>query len=95
MPTYITLLRFTEQGARNIKQSTARARAFAEAAAKSGVKVEAQYWTAGSYDGVLVLSADSERKVLHALTELADAGHVRSETLQAFDSTEFEAIVTG
>ena len=29
MPKYITLIRFTEQGAKNIKQSTARARAFA------------------------------------------------------------------
>ena len=58
MPKYITLIRFTEQGTKQIKQSTARARAFAEAGAKVGVTVEA-YWTTGSYDGVLVLSADS------------------------------------
>jgi uncharacterized protein with GYD domain len=73
----------------------ARARAFAEAAATGGVKVEAQYWTVGSYDSAVVLSADSERKVQHALTELAAAGDVRSETLQAFDEKEFEAIVRG
>jgi uncharacterized protein with GYD domain len=95
MPKYITLIRFTEQGAKSIRQSTARARAFAEAAGKAGVKVEMQYWTAGSYDGALVLSADSERKVLHVLTELAAAGNVRTETLQAFDAKEFEAIVGG
>jgi uncharacterized protein with GYD domain len=95
MPKYITLIRFTEQGAKNIKQSTARARAFAEAVSKAGVKVEAQYWTAGSFDGALVLSTDAERKVLHALTELAAAGNVRTETLQAFDAKEFEAIVGG
>lgn len=95
MPKYITLIRFTEQGAKNIKKSTVRARAFAKAAAKSGVKVEAQYWTAGSYDGALVLSAASERKALHALTQLATAGNVRTETLQAFDAKEFNAIVGG
>jgi uncharacterized protein with GYD domain len=95
MPRFITLIRFTEQGAKDIKQSTARARAFAEAAAKVGVKVEAQYWTTGSYDGALVLSADSEQKVLHALTQLAATGSVRTETLQAFDATEFDAIVGG
>ena len=66
MPKYITLIRFTEQGAKNIKQSTTRARAFVEAAAKAGVTIEAQYWTAGSYDGALILSADSGRKALHA-----------------------------
>jgi len=95
MPRFITLIRFTEQGAKDIKQSTARARAFTEAVAKVGVKVEAQYWTAGSYDGALVLSADSERKVLHALTQLAATGSVRTETLQAFDAAEFDAIVGG
>jgi uncharacterized protein with GYD domain len=95
MPKYITLIRFTEQGAKNIKQSTARARSFAEAVAKAGVKVEGQYWTTGSYDGALVLSADSERTVLHALTELAAVGNVRTETVQAFDAKEFEAIVGG
>jgi len=95
MPRYVTLIRFTEQGSKAIKQSTARARAFAETAAKAGIKIEAQYWTAGSYDGALVLSADSEKKVLHALTELAAAGDVRTETLQAFDAKEFEAIVGG
>jgi uncharacterized protein with GYD domain len=93
MPKYITLIRFTEQGAKNIKHLTARA--FAEAVSKAGVNVEAQYWTAGSFDGALVLSADAERKVLHALTELAAAGNVRTETLQAFDAKEFEAMVGG
>lgn len=95
MPTYITLIRFTERGARDIKQSIARARAFAEAAAKAGIKVEGQYWTEGSYDGAVILSAESERKVLHALTELATAGNVRTETLRAFEAKEFEAIVGG
>jgi uncharacterized protein with GYD domain len=95
MPRYITLIRFTEQGSKDIRQSTARARAFAENAGKAGIKTEGQYWTVGTYDGALVLSADSENKVLHALTELAAAGDVRTETLQAFDAKEFDAIVSG
>ena len=95
MPKYLTLIRFTEQGAKQVKQSTARARAFAESAARAGVKVEWQYWTAGNYDGALILSGDSERKVLHVLTELAAGGNVRTETLQAFDAKEFDAIIGG
>lgn len=95
MPRYLTLIRFTEQGVKHIKQSTVRARAFTEAATKAGVKVEGQYWTEGPYDGALVLSAESEQKVLHALTQLAAAGNVRTETLQAFDAKEFDAIVAG
>jgi uncharacterized protein with GYD domain len=41
------------------------------------------------------LSADFDRKVLHALAELVAGGSVRTETLQAFDAKEFEAIIGG
>ena len=93
MATYISLLNFTEQGARNIKQSPARAKAFYEAAEKDGVKVIAHYWTAGAYDGVLILQAESETKVLRCLAALAALGNVRTHSLRAFDAKEFGAIV--
>lgn len=95
MPTYISLLRFTDKGASAINKSAARAAAFAKAAAKSGVRVEAQYWTAGAYDGLLILNGDSEAKVLRCLTELAATGNVRPETMQAFDTRQFQAITGG
>ena len=92
MARYITLLRFTEKGAGEIKQSTKRAHKFDQAAAKAGVEIEGQYWTMGSYDGVLIIRADSEKKALHMLTELAATEAVRTETMQAFVDKEFEAI---
>jgi uncharacterized protein with GYD domain len=93
MARYITLLTFTEQGAKNIKKSTARAHAFDKLAARAGVKVEGQYWTMGRYDGVLILSASDETKVLHMLTSLAALGNVRTQTMQAFVDTQFDEIV--
>jgi uncharacterized protein with GYD domain len=93
MPRYVTLLKFTDQGAKNIKKSTSRAHAFDKLAARAGVKVEAQYWTMGKYDGVLILNASNETKVLHLLTALAALDYVRTQTMQAFVDTEFDAIV--
>jgi uncharacterized protein with GYD domain len=93
MPRYVTLLRFTEKGAKALGQSAPRARAFRQAAAKAGVQIEAQLWTTGSYDGILILSADDERKVLGAVAKLAASGNVRTETLRAFDAAEFAKIV--
>ncbi len=93
MTRYISLIKFTAQGAKNIKKSTARARAFDKAAARAGVKIEGQYWTMGAYDGVLIISADNERKALHCLTELASSGNVSTETLPAFVDREFDSIV--
>lgn len=94
MSRYIALLQFTEQGVKNIQKSTDRAHAFDKLAEKAGVNVEGQYWTMGSYDGVLILSASDESKVLHMLTSLAKLGNVRTQTLQAFIDKEFDQIVS-
>ncbi|MFA6543485.1 MAG: GYD domain-containing protein [Limisphaerales bacterium] len=93
MARYITLLRFTDKGAKNIKQSTARAHKFDALAEKSGVTVEGQYWTIGQCDGVLVLRADNEQRILHLLTELAALGNVRTETMQAFVDKEYDSVI--
>jgi uncharacterized protein with GYD domain len=93
MARYVSLLRFTPLGVKALKQSPARAEAFRKAAAKAGVKVEAQLWTAGSYDGILILNADNETKALNAIAKLAAAGNVSTQTMRAFDAKEFAAIV--
>jgi len=93
MARYVSLIRFTAQGARAIKKSTARAAAFRQAAAKAGVRVEAQYWTVGTYDGLLIISATNERHALRQLAKLAGAGNVRSETLLVLTEGEFEAVL--
>ena len=93
MTRYVVLLKFTEEGAKGIKKSTARAHAFDKLAEKAGVKVEGQYWTMGRYDGVLIVSASDETKALQLLTSLAAQGNVTTETMQAFGDTEFDEIV--
>ena len=92
MARYVSLIRFTDQGACALKESAARALGFRKAAEKVGITVEAQLWTAGSCDGVLILSGD-EKKILRCLAQLAALGNVRTETLPAFDAEEFKAIV--
>lgn len=92
MPRYISLIRFTEKGSSGIKQATSRARAFAKSASRAGVIIEGQYWTLGQYDGVLIMNADNEEKVLHYLTLLSAAGYARTETLRAFVDDEFDGI---
>jgi uncharacterized protein with GYD domain len=74
------------------RSQPSRDRAFDKLAAESGVKVEGQYWTMGTYDGILILSADSEQKALRILTTLNGLGNVRTVTMQAFADKEFDAI---
>ena len=94
MARYITLFRYTDQGARNIKESPARALSFKRDAEKLGLTVETQLWTAGRYNGVLVLSGD-EKLIMRSLAELVSQGNVRTETLRAFNADELKAITEG
>jgi uncharacterized protein with GYD domain len=93
MVTYVSLIQFTEKGATKIRESTKRAQAFDDAAEAAGVEIVSQYWTIGSYDGVLVVRAESEQKLLHWLTELISYGNVKSESLRAFTAEEFDGIL--
>lgn len=93
MVRYVSLLRFTEKGSAAIKDSTLRAESFNMALAGTGVQVVGQYWTMGAYDGVVILEADSENKILHYLAELSATGAVRAATMRAFNADEFNEIL--
>lgn len=92
MARYVSLIRFTDQGARALSNSATRATAFRKAAEKAGLTVESQLWTAGACDGVLILSGD-EKKILRCLAQLVALGNVRTETLRAFDAAEVQTVV--
>jgi uncharacterized protein with GYD domain len=49
MAMYISLLQFTEQGIRNVKDTTKRAAAATAEAEKMGMKVRDAFWILGEY----------------------------------------------
>lgn len=85
MATYIVLSRFTDQGMRNVKDTTKRATAAKEAATKFGVTMTQIYWTLGHYDLVIVIEAADEQSAAAYALSIASAGNIRMETLLAFD----------
>lgn len=87
MATYISLLKFTEQGMRNIKDSPDRYGTFKTMAEKLGVTVKGFYYTVGRYDAVTIVEGPDEA-VTTALLKAGSAGNVRSETLRGFTLDE-------
>jgi uncharacterized protein with GYD domain len=94
MLTYIVLASFTEQGIRNIKDTTQRADAAREAAGRFGVKMRDLYWTQGQYDLVTVCEAQDEASVAAFGLALACGGNVRFQTLRAFSRDEMNNILS-
>ena len=93
MATFITTIKFTQQGVKGIDESTKRAAAFKAAAKKLGVKVKDIYWTLGDYDGVLILEAPDDETAMTALLHLGTMGNVHTTTVRAFTAAEMDKIV--
>lgn len=92
MATYISLLNFTEQGIRNIKDSPDRYGSFKAMAEKLGVSVKGFYYTVGRYDGVVIVEG-SDEAVTTALLKAGSLGNVRTESLRAFTVDEAKRLI--
>ena len=93
MASYIVLANFTDQGVRNVKDSTKRADTFKELAKSQGASVKDIYWTLGRYDIVALVDAPDDTVVTALGLTLAKAGNVRTQTLRAFSQAEMGAIL--
>jgi uncharacterized protein with GYD domain len=92
MATYISLLNFTDQGIRNIKDSPDRYGAFRAMAEKLGVTVKSFHYTVGQYDMVVVLEG-ADDAVTTALLKVGSLGNVRGQTLRAFSVDETKRMI--
>ncbi|MFF8943053.1 GYD domain-containing protein [Streptomyces sp. NPDC014864] len=93
MPTYVTLMTWTDQGIRNYKDTAKRAGTFDSALQKLGAKLLSIYWTVGPYDVVAIVEAPDDETAAAALLQLGGVGNVRSTTLRAFGREETERII--
>ena len=93
MARYVSLLQFTEQGIRNVKDTVKRAAAATAEAEKMGAKVTDSFWTMGAYDVVLLLEAPNDETVSAFSLKLGALGNVKSQTMRAFSRKEMEGIL--
>lgn len=93
MPTYISLVGFTDQGIRTIKDTTKRADLARAAAARFGCQITQIYWTLGQHDLVLVTEAPDDATLSAFGLSLASLGNTRTQTMRAFSQDEMNAIL--
>jgi uncharacterized protein with GYD domain len=92
MATFISLISFTDQGIKNVKNSPDRVNAFRSAAEKMGVAVKGFYYTVGHYDMVAIVEGSDEAATA-LLLATGSLGNVRSQTLRAFSPDEMRKII--
>ncbi|MBI3762312.1 MAG: GYD domain-containing protein [Chloroflexi bacterium] len=89
MPTYISLLRYTQQGAQNIKDSPARLDAAKKGLKAMGGEFKQWFLVLGQYDAVAVLEAPDDDTAAKFALAVGALGNIRTETLRAFTEEEF------
>jgi uncharacterized protein with GYD domain len=93
VPTYISLINWTDSGVANFKGTVGRAEDAKRAAAGMGGTIKDIYWTVGSYDIVTVAEFPDDVTATAFLLALSSAGNLRTTTLRAFNADEMSEIV--
>jgi uncharacterized protein with GYD domain len=93
MPVYVSLLRFTQQGIEAVKEQGSRIDRIKEAYRASGGELIAYYATMGRYDGIAVYRMRDDAAAAALCLAIMAKGNVRSETLRAFEESEYREIL--
>lgn len=93
MPTYITLIRWTDQGVRDIKESVDRYDDYKKLATKMGCTPKAFYLVTGRYDLISIMDAPDDVTATKLSLTVGSRGSVRTETLRAFEEEEYRKII--
>jgi uncharacterized protein with GYD domain len=94
MPTYISLVQFTDKGIQAAKETTQRVAEWVSKVRSKGVSIKEMYWTLGQYDQVCVFEAPDDETAASVLLAADTLGNIRTQTLRAFTASEMEKILS-
>jgi uncharacterized protein with GYD domain len=93
MPTYIGLLKWTEQGAKNAKDALKRNQEGRAEIERVGGRLIGSWWTQGAYDAVIVVELPDDETMSAMAIALGTQGNVRTETMRAYGADEMQRIL--
>ena len=94
MTTYIMLMNWTEQGAKNVRDSPKRLDAARKQLGDMGGSFKAFYLTMGEFDMVAVVEAPDDAVLARFALMLAASGNLKSRTLKAFPEFAYREIIS-
>jgi uncharacterized protein with GYD domain len=93
MASYVCQLNWTEQGAKNAKDTLRRAADFRAHVERLGGKVREHLYTLGECDIFIVMEFPDDETEAAAMVHLATLGNVRTRSTRAFTDEEAAAII--
>jgi uncharacterized protein with GYD domain len=93
MPTYISLIQYTQQGLQKIKESPGRLDAAKKAYEQAGGKLKDIYLIMGEYDIVAVAELPNDDAAAKLALTLGAMGNIRTRTSRAFTEAEYRKLI--
>jgi uncharacterized protein with GYD domain len=93
MATYVNLMKLTDQGIRNFKDTVSRAESYWAAIKAAGGRIVQEVWTTGEYDIVTLFEAPDDETAAALSLQVGSLGNVRTTTLRAFTADEVRKII--
>ena len=93
MPTYVSLVNWTEQGIKNLRDTVRRAEDARGLIETHGGQQRQMLWTLGEYDLVAVVDFPDDETATAVLLQIGAGGNVRTKTMKAFDAEQMSAII--
>ena len=93
MPSYVMLANWTDQGARQVKDSPKRVDTARKALIEMGGEFKSLYMTMGDYDLIVIYEAPDDAVAARFTLLLGQMGSVRTRTLKAFPEAAFREII--
>jgi uncharacterized protein with GYD domain len=94
MSTYMTLIRYTQQGIESIKDSPARLDTAKELYKSLGAEIKSFYLTMGRYDVIVISEAPDDETATKLAMTIASAGAIRTETFRLFTEDEYRKLIS-
>ena len=92
MPTFICFMNWTDQGAKNAKESGKRFQAGKNMAEKLGGRLLSAYVTTGQYDVVVTVEMPNGEAMVKFASALSATGNVRTTTVRGYTPDEFSKL---
>lgn len=93
MATYVSLVSWTEQGAKGYADTVTRSKDVSKAAEAMGGRFVSLLWTMGPYDLVATSEFPDDETASAFALKLGAQGNVRTVTMRAYSASEMERII--
>ncbi len=95
MPSYLSLVNWTQQGIEDVKGSPARIDAFKQAVQNAGGRVIFFYLLMGEHDFATLIEVSDDATAARVMLETARLGNIRTRTMRAFTEDEAKELLGG